>query len=227
MKSKFCFALSAVTALTALSLGSAAHAQSQGSWLVRGSITQFAPQVTSGNLSAPSLTGIQSGVSNSTQLSGGITYMLSNSVAIDLPLALPFKHNLYGTGSIAGVGKIGDTKAIPATVMVQYRFGETSGLFRPYLGLGVTYAKFDGEHTTAALSGLTGGTPLVPTTLSIQSKFAATLQVGASYKIDERWFVDGSITKTPLKTRNTLSTGQTLDITLNPIGISLGVGMRY
>jgi hypothetical protein len=24
-----------------------------------------------------------------------------------------------------------------------------------------------------------------------------------------------------------LSTGQTLDITLNPIGISLGVGMRY
>jgi outer membrane protein len=67
----------------------------------------------------------------------------------------------------------------------------------------------------------------MPTTLSIQSKLAATLQVGASYKIDERWFVDGAFTRTPLKTRNTLSTGQTLDITLNPIGISLGVGMRY
>lgn len=227
MKSKFCFALSAITALTALTLGSAAQAQSQGSWLVRGGITQLAPQVTSGNLTAPSLTGVQSGVSNSTQYSGGVTYMLSNSVAIDLPLALPFKHNLYGTGSIAGVGKLGDTKAIPATLMVQYRFGEASGLFRPYLGLGVTYAKFDGEHATAVLSGLTGGTPLMPTTLSIQSKLAATMQVGASYKIDERWFVDGAFTRTPLKTRNTLSTGQTLDITLNPIGISLGVGMRY
>ena len=227
MKSKFCFALSAITALTALTLGSAAQAQSQGSWLIRGGIMQLAPQLTSGNLTAPSLTDVQSGVSNSTQYSGGVTYMLSNSVAIDLPLALPFKHNLYGTGSIAGVGKIGDTKAIPATVMVQYRFGEASGMFRPYLGLGVTYAKFDGEHTTAVLSGLTGGTPLMPTTLSIQSKLAATLQVGASYKIDERWFVDGSFTRTPLKTRNTLSTGQTLDITLNPIGISLGVGMRY
>ena len=227
MKSKFCFALSAITALTALTLGSAAQAQSQGSWLVRGGIMQLAPQVTSGTLSAPSLAGAQSGVSNSTQYAGGVTYMLSNSVAIDLPLALPFKHNLYGTGSIAGVGKIGDTKAIPATVMVQYRFGEASGMFRPYLGLGVTYAKFDGEHTTSVLSGLTGGTPLIPTTLSIQSKLAATMQVGASYKIDERWFVDGSFTKTPLQTRNTLSTGQTLDITLNPIGISLGVGMRY
>ena len=227
MKSKFCFALSAITALSALTFGTVAQAQSQGSWLVRGGIMQLAPQVTSGTLTAPSLPGAQSSVSNSTQYAGGITYMLSNSVAIDLPIALPFKHNLYGAGSISGVGKIGDTKAIPATVMVQYRFGESSGIFRPYLGLGVTYAKFDGEHTTAALSGLTGGTPLTPTTLSIQSKLAATMQMGASYKIDERWFVDGAITKTPLKTRNTLSTGQTLDISLNPIGISLGVGMRY
>jgi outer membrane protein len=227
MKSKFCFALSALTALTAFTFGSAAQAQSQGSWLIRGGIVQLAPQVTSGTLSTPSLPGVQTSVSNSTQYGGGLTYMLSNNVAIDLPLALPFKHNLYGAGSIAGVGKMGDTKAIPATVMVQYRFGEASGMFRPYLGLGVTYAKFDGEHSTATLSGLSGGTPLIPTTLSIQSKFAATLQVGASYKIDERWFVDGAFSKTPLKTLTTLSTGQTLDMTLNPIGISLGVGMRY
>jgi outer membrane protein len=54
-----------------------------------------------------------------------------------------------------------------------------------------------------------------------------TFQIGGVYKIDERWFVDGSITKTPLSTRNTLSTGQTLDIKLNPIGVSLGVGMRF
>jgi outer membrane protein len=227
MKTKFCFALSAITALTSLTLSTSAHAQSQGSWLVRGGIMQLAPQVNSGTLSAPSLPGAQTSVSNSTQVAGGVTYMLSNSVAIDLPLALPFKHNLYGAGSIAGVGKIGDTKAIPATVMVQYRFGEAGALFRPYLGLGVTYAKFDGEHSTAALTALTGGTPQSPTSISIQSKFATTLQFGGSYKIDERWFVDAAITKTPLKTRNTLSTGQTLDIALNPIGISLGVGMRY
>ena len=227
MKSKFCFALSAITALTALSFGSAAQAQSQGSWLVRGGITQLAPQVTSGNLSAPSLTGVQSGVSNSTQLSGGITYMLSNSVAIDLPLALPFKHNLYGTGSIAGVGKIGDTKAIPATVMVQYRFGEAGGLFRPYLGLGVTYAKFDGEHATAVLSGLTGGTPLMPTTLSIQSKFAATMQVGASYKIDERglWMVP--LPKHLLKLATLCPPVKPWTSPSTPLACSLGVGMRY
>jgi outer membrane protein len=227
MKSKFCFALSALTALTALSFGTAAQAQSQGSWLVRGGVMQLAPQVTSGTLTAPSLPGAQSGVSNSTQLAGGVTYMLSNNLAIDLPLALPFEHDLYGAGSIAGVGKIGSAEAVPATLMLQYRFGEAGGVFRPYLGIGATYAKFDSERSTAALSALTGGTPSNPTRLSIQSKSAVTFQIGGTYKIDERWFMDGAITKTPLKTRNTLSTGQTLDITLNPIGVSLGMGMRF
>ena len=226
MKSKFCFALSALTAVAALSSASA-YAQSQGSWLVRGGFMQLAPQVTSGVLSAPSLAGVQTSVSNSTQFAGGITYMVSDNLAMDLPLALPFQHDLYGAGSITGVGKIGDTQVIPATLMLQDRFGAAGAVFRPYLGLGATYAKFDGEHSTALLSGLTGGTPGNPTRLSIQSKLAATLQVGASYKIDERWFIDGAITKTPLKTRNTLSTGQTLDITLNPIGISLGIGRLF
>ena len=226
MKSKFCFALSALTAVAALSSASA-YAQSQGSWLVRGGFMQLAPQVTSGVLSAPSLAGVQTSVSNSTQFAGGITYMVRDNLAMDLPLALPFQHDLYGAGSITGVGKIGDTQVIPATLMLQYRFGAAGAVFRPYLGLGATYAKFDGEHSTALLSGLTGGTPGNPTRLSIQSKLAATLQVGASYKIDERWFIDGAITKTPLKTRNTLSTGQTLDITLNPIGISLGIGRLF
>jgi hypothetical protein len=92
MKSKFCFALSAITALAALTLGTTAQAQSQGSWLVRGGITQLAPQVTSGNLSAPSLTGVQSGVSNSTQLSGGITNMLRI-------LALAEAHGVPVTGA--------------------------------------------------------------------------------------------------------------------------------
>ena len=227
MKSKFCFALSAMTAVMAATLATSAHAPSQGSWLVRGGVVQLSPQVTSGNLTAPSLAGVQSDVSKGTQIGGGITYMWTNNLAIDLPLALPFKHDLYGAGSIAGVGKIGDTKAIPATLMLQYRFGEAGAVFRPYLGIGATYAKFDGERSTATLSALTGGTPANPTKLSIESKFASTFQIGGTYKIDERWFVDASVTKTPLSTRNTLSTGQTLDIKLNPIGISLGVGMRF
>ena len=70
MKSKFCFALSAITALTALTLGSAAQAQSQGSWLVRRGIPQPAAHATRGHLSAHTLTGDQSGGWNRHPLAG-------------------------------------------------------------------------------------------------------------------------------------------------------------
>jgi outer membrane protein len=46
-------------------------------------------------------------------------------------------------------------------------------------------------------------------------------------RIDDRWFVDLSYAKTFLKTTTTLSTGQSIQTTLNPGITSLGVGMRF
>ena len=97
---------SAVAAL-ALALSGGAQAQTAGSWLVRAGATQISPQVTSGDLSAPSFTGTKVNVRADTQLAGGITYMLTDHWAVDVPLALPFKHDVIGAGAIAGVGKIG------------------------------------------------------------------------------------------------------------------------
>jgi outer membrane protein len=208
------------------SLAGAAQAQSAGAWLGRVGVTHIAPDVTSGNLSAPSLPGTQSDVKAATQLSGGITYMYTDHFAVDLPLALPFRHDLVGAGAIAGVGKIGDVKALPITLMAQYRFLEAQAPVRPYLAAGLTYAKFFGERGTGTLTALTnpGGTP---TRLSIESRWGTTFQAGVTARINDTWFVDASLSKTFLKTRNTLSTGQTLDIKLDPVTVSLGVGMRF
>lgn len=216
-----------LTAVALLSIGlGAAHAQSAGSWLGRVGATRIAPDVTSGNLSAPSLPGTQSDVEPATQLSGGITYMVTDRFAVDLPLALPFRHDLVGAGAIAGVGKIGDVKALPITLMAQYRFLEAQAPVRPYLAAGLTYAKFYGERGSGTLTALTnpGGSP---TQLAIESRWGTTFQVGVTARINETWFVDASLSKTLLKTRNTLSTGQTLDIKLDPTTLSLGVGMRF
>lgn len=214
-------------AVALLSMGiSSAYAQSAGSWLIRGGITHITPDVTSGNLSAPSLPGTQTDVKSATQVSGGVTYMYTDHFAVDLPLALPFRHDLVGSGAIAGVGKIGDVKVLPITVFAQYRFLEAQASLRPYVGLGLTYANFFAERGSGVLTGLTnpGGTP---TRLSIDDRWGITPQVGLIARINERWFFDVSISKTFLKTRNTLSTGQTLDIKLDPVAVSLGVGMRF
>lgn len=211
----------------ALLAGASAQAQSAGNWLVRAGVTHIAPDVTSGDLSAPSLAGSKSDVGSSTRLGGGVTYMVTDHFSVDLPLALPFKHELSGDGAIAGVGKIGEVKAFPMTLLAQYRLGEANARFRPYVGVGPTYTRFFKERSTATLSALTGGTPAQPTTLSVQSKLALTLQVGLSVALNDTWFVDAMVTRTFLKTRTTLSTGQTQDIRLDPTSVSLGVGMRF
>lgn len=202
----------------------AAQAQSAGNWSVRVGATHIAPSVTSGDLSPPSFAGTKADVDSATQLTGGVTYMLTNHVALDLPLALPFRHDITGDGAIAGVGKLGETKALPASLFVQYRFGEPAAAVRPYVGFGPTYARFFRERGTNTLSALTGGNP---TTLSIDSKLVPTVQVGTTIALKDRWFLDVMAAKTFLKTRTTLSTGQTLDIRLNPTTVAVSLGYRY
>jgi outer membrane protein len=148
-------------------------------------------------------------------------------MSVDLPLALPFKHNISGDGAIAGAGKLGDVKVLPITLLGQWRFMEPNAKFRPYLGVGLTYAKFYDARATSTLSAITGGLPSNPTTLSIESKWAPTFQLGATLSLNERWFADVSYSYTLLKTRSSLSTGQTLDITLNPSAIGLGIGYKF
>lgn len=216
-------------ALCALGLlaAASASAQSAGSLVVRLGATQIRPDVKSGDLSAPSLPGTQADIKSDTELTGGLTYMVSDNVSIDLPLSAGFKHDLVGAGTIAGVGKIGDVKALPMTLLAQYRFLSASDPLRPYLGIGPTYARFYKARSTAVLSSLSGGTPGNPTTLSIQSKWGATLQAGFGYSFAPRWSFDLAVLKTFLKTRATLSTGQTLDAKLDPWVLTAGIGFRF
>jgi outer membrane protein len=204
--------------------GGAAQAQHAGTWMASVGATNINPQVSSGNLSAPSLPGTQADVRGATDLGGDIAYMVTDHWSVDLPISLPFKHDIVGAGAIAGVGKIGEVRALPVTLFGQYRFGAPDAKVRPYLGAGPTYAKFYHEQGTAALSALTAGSP---TTLSVESKLALTVQAGATFAINERWFVDAMVAKTFLKTRTTLSTGQTLDMKLDPVTLSLSVGYRF
>jgi outer membrane protein len=209
-----------------LGLAGVANAQSAGSWMARAGVTTIAPQVTSGDLSAPSFAGTKTDVGSATQLGGGISYMLTNNVSVDVPLALPFKHKLYGAGAIAGVGQIGEVQALPITVFLQYRFMEANSKFRPYVGLGATYAKFFNEQGSGTLTALTNpGGP--PTKLKVDSKFTVTPQVGATVAFDEKWFFDIFYSKSKLTTKNTLSTGQTLDIALDPVSYGVAVGYKF
>lgn len=213
--------------LASLALAGTAQAQSAGSLTLRAGATQIRPQVDSGDLSAPSLPSTQVDVRSATSLSGGITYAVTDQLSLDLPVALPFKHDIVGAGAIAGVGKIGEVKALPITLLAQWRFFDAQSALRPYLGAGLTYAKFFKERGNATLTAITGGSPSTPTTLKVDSRFGASFQLGAGYAFDSRWSLDAHVVKTLLKTTTQLSTGQSIDLKLDPLSLGLGVGYRF
>ena len=215
-----------LAALALLSVGTA-QAQSAGSYILRAGGTMIKPEVESGDLSAPSLVGTKIDVEKASQFTGGITYMWTDNIAIDLPLGVAFKHDVVGAGAIAGVGVLGTVKSLPVTLLAQYRFGEPSSMLRPYVAAGATYARFFKPKATAALSGLTGGTPSNPTLLTMKSAAGPALQAGLAVNLGSRWSLDADVKKVFLKTTGTLSTGQTINTKLNPLAVSIGVGYSF
>ncbi len=221
------FRTGAALVVLAACAATTAHAQVAGTISVRAGATRIMPDVSSGNLSEPSFPGTKIDVGNATQISGGINYMVTDNIAVDLPLALPFKHSFYGDGAIAGTGKLGQVKVLPMTLFAQYYFLDAKSSFRPFVGVGLTYAKFFKNRTTATLSGLTGGGPGNPTTAKMDNRFAITPQVGFTYAINDKWFVDASYYKSFLKSKAHLSTGQSIAVKLNPDVVSVSVGYRF
>ena len=214
-------------AFTALIAAGSASAQSAGSFIVYAGAAQVNPQVESSNLTAPSLAGTKVDVKKASSFVGGVTYFWTDNISIDLPIALPFKHDVVGAGAIDGTGKLGTVKSLPMTLLAQYRFGDANSTFRPFVGVGPTYGYFFKPKATAVLSGITGGTPGNPTTLSMKSRLGATLELGASYNVTRDWSASLSVGKTFLKTTGTLSTGQTFETSLDPVTIKFAIGYRF
>ena len=218
--------ISTLLALATLAFCGSALAQKAGSFSASIGATHIAPSVDSGNLSAPSLPNSKIDVNSNSQVTGAVNYMVTDNVAVHVPIGFGFKHEVSGDGAIKGVGKLVETKALPITLIGQYRFLDANATFRPYVGAGLSYVKFYKEKGTGTLTALTN--PGGPATgAKFDSKLAPTLQIGGIYNIDEKWYLEASYAKTFLKTRATLTTGQTIDVKLDPSAYCLQVGYKF
>ena len=211
-------------ALTALALvGGQAVAQTKSVWSVKAGYDHLFPQVKSGDM-----TGVPGGKVDVGDGGGpfvSAAYMFSDNVSAELGFGVPPKLDIEGRGTIEQAGKIADAKVLSPILMFQYRFGRPDAVFRPYVGLGATYTMYNNVTTTPILSMLTN--PSGVTTATIDNAWGAVAQIGATYKLNKHWFVDGSIVPSRVKTTAHLSTGQSVELKVNPLLVNLGVGYRF
>ena len=224
-KKKLALRTAAAAVLAAAACG--AQAQSAGTWMVMGGVTRISPNVSSGTLSPPSPPNTQVDIDPDTEPTLSVVRMLTDQWSVEVPIGFGFKHRINGAGSISGVGEIGTVKVLPISVFAEYRFLEPSSRIRPYALLGLTYAHFYDAHGSATLNALNPLNPAGGTGLSVASRFGITPGVGVTAMINDRWFVDLQYAHSFLKTKATLSTGQTIDTRLDPDVYRIAVGMRF
>ena len=216
-----------LVAAGALAAATGASAQSAGQFTVSVGANMLKPHVTSGAISAPALPNSLGDVSKDTQPVAVITYGLTDNISVETAIGTPYKHKLYGAGSISGTGQLGTVEAMPAIALLQYRFFEPSAMIRPFVGLGVTYAMFRKETGSFAMTALTNPGGGTATTFRIDNKWTYAGQVGLQFNINEKWFANAAFIKTKLSTDVHFSTNQQQHMKLDPDSYILSVGYKF
>jgi outer membrane protein len=226
MKVRFNSVAKTLVAAAALACAASASAQSAGQWTAKFGFNQLTPKVESGDISAPALPFTKADVGRDIQPVVGITYSFTDNISLETAIGTPYKHKIIGAGSIAGTGELGTVEALPPTLFAQYRFFAPTATFRPYVGIGATYAYFMKERGSGKLTALTnpGG---APTTFNIDNKFTYSGQLGVAMNFNERWFADATVIKSRLRTDVHFSTGQNQHMKLDPVAVVLAVGYKF
>jgi outer membrane protein len=193
-------------------------------WSVKLGYNKTVPHVESGDLTG--MPGAKVDVSSANNVIGSIAYSFTDHIGAEFLFGSKQKHDLSGAGTAAGTGKLGSIDVMSPTLIGQYRFLETKADFRPYLGLGITKTTFKNGEGTPTLTAITN--PAGPqTNFSADSAWGTVLQAGMTYAFTEKFFVDLSFEKVYLKTTARLSTGQTIDLKLNPVATSVSLGYKF
>lgn len=198
-----------------------ANAQS-GAWAGKIGYNEFYPQVSSGEITG--VPGSAVDVSRGGGIFGSAVYSFDEHFSAELAFGIPPRLDITGDGTVAAAGKIADTKIYAPILMAQYRFSPGSA-FRPYVGLGTTYARFASVRTTPILAMLMNQGRAV--SASIDSKWGLTAQVGITYDLSSSWFLDGSVVAMRVKTAAHLSTGQSVNVSVNPLAVNAAIGYRF
>ncbi len=204
----------ALAGIAALSCFTAAHAQTANTVYLTTGWFRFMPQDSSDPLKIDSvggnpintpIPGTGAGASSSDTIGLSIGYFITDHFATEAELGIPPKFDLNGEGLLSPYGKLGQAKLWSPALLFKYYFNKPDAKFRPYLGMGVTYAWFtDAKITNGAFvsNPALGG----PTSVSTDRSWAPVFNLGFNYNFTKHWFAGFSLSYIPMSVIATLDT---------------------
>jgi outer membrane protein len=196
------------------------QAHEAGDVFVRVGAVEVSPDASSG-----SVLGGGVDVKDATGLGFSGTWFFSPHLAVEVLAALPFEHDIVGTGALKGVD-IGSTKHLPPTVSLQY-YPLSGSKFQPYLGIGLNYTTFFKSDTTDTLDTALNGN----TDISLDNSTGLAFQVGADYQLNDHWYLNAALWKIDIDTTAHISVNGTkaasVDVSIDPLVFMMGVGYSF
>jgi OOP family OmpA-OmpF porin len=149
--------------------------------------------------------------------SANVSYFLRDNVSTELMLAYPFTHGVDLKPFAGGEERVAHVDLMPAVLSVNWHFNST-GRFRPYIGVGANYAMFSGEETRGSFTG---------TKLSVDDSIGAAAQLGVDISTSPKWFMNLNARWLQMEPDATANGTKLGSLDLNPWMYSVMVGYKW
>jgi outer membrane protein len=225
-----------LAALLALASATAAHAQKAGDTIVAigaarvspsislGSLTSVGPAASTFNLTTA---GASASAGYAETLSFSALQMFTDNVAVEFSLGVPPTINLDVRLASGTLPRAAKADVLTPAAVAKYLFNTPADKFRPYVGLGLTYASFDkvGVDTSNPVANALGGT-----SAALSSSWAPVYSLGFIYNFTDRLSVNALVAYIPLKTDITFvgsGTTTTGSMDVNPTDYIVRFGYKF
>ena len=215
MKTLFA-AAAAIALLAGASAASAEDFQPKaaGTWMINLRGTSVAPDESAPILTAAgAATGLSAAVSDDTIPSLGISYFVTDKVAVEVILGTS-KHEIDAVGGVTPV-RVHESWVLPPVVSVQYH-PLPAARVSPYVGAGLNYMLFyNGSDKNGFKVDLDNG-------------FGYSLQAGVDIALQGPWSLNVDAKKVFFDTDASINSGALKsDVQLDPWVLSVGFGRKF
>jgi len=231
-----------LAALLALASITAVQAQQAGDTIVAIGAARISPNISLGSLSSVGLdastfnsytSGASASAGYAETLSFSVLQMFTNNVAVEFSVGVPPTINLdVNLSSISTLlPRAAKADVLTPTAVAKYLFNTPADKFRPYAGLGLTYASFDkvsADKTNPLVNALGG------TSANLSSSWAPVYSLGFIYNFTDRLSLNALVAYIPLKSDVTfvgpglsgpITTTGSVDI--NPTDYVVRIGYKF